>query len=99
MDRGIIEESLLTKDIEQIEMYAEEENLNLNKIYSVCQEASSTYISSNSNMLNSSLSNMTNDAKKLLKKRNEYANTLRRVIERYHMLTETTKRKFEDFKL
>ena len=99
MDKGIIDESLLTKDIELIDMYAKEENSTLLKICSICDEASQTYVSSNSSIINSYLNYMPNDADRLYKKREAYSDVLRRVIKRYNTLAYATREKFEDIDL
>lgn len=97
MNKGIINESLLPTDIEQIEMYSTEENEVLEKIHSACKEALSTYVSSNTSMINSHLSSMPNDANRISRKRVAYANTLKTVIQRYHLDAAATKRKFEEY--
>ena len=99
MNKGIIDETLLTKDIELIDMYTNEENNTLIKISSILDEASKCYVSSNTNFIDSALRSVSTDASKLLKKREAYSDVLRRVIKRYNTLAYSTREKFEDIDL
>jgi uncharacterized coiled-coil DUF342 family protein len=96
MNRGIINEAMLERDIENIEFYLNEENKILNKIYDAYQEALDCYSSTNTNFLSNHLNTLPKNISDIWNKRKQYTNTLQRVIQQYHMLSESTRKKFED---
>lgn len=94
MDRGIINESLLEKDIKNIEFYSNEENKVLNKIYTKFNDCCNNYKSENTSMLINDNNLIKNIIDSLYNKRVRYTDILLKVILQYNNLSNVAKSKF-----
>ena len=99
MDKGIINEPLLEKNIVQITYYGDEENKLLNKITKKFEEGTNNYKSKNTSSFLRNINILRNNTSLILTKRMAYANVLTRVIAQYHKLSDETVDKFSGGKL
>lgn len=91
---GILIHSLFSKNIEQINFYADEEYKNLNKICQVLQEINNNYNSENTNLLSNDVSIFKENINKISEKRVKYSECLNEVILKYNTLANETKQFF-----
>lgn len=96
MNRGILNQSLLEKDIEQINFYASEEIKTLNKICQKFEDGTSNYNSANTSLLLSNINNFKDSIDKLTNKRENYTYILNKVILQYDNLSELSKKTFNE---
>ncbi len=95
MNGGIIEKTLLLKDIEQIDLYYNEENKILEKLSKTFNDTMEEYESSdNSHLMLAEIDKLNNQTTELYEKRKRYTYVLNRVIEQYEYLTNRTKERF-----
>lgn len=97
MEKGIVNVDSLEKDIVNIDFYASEEKIVLNKIYLKMEECLNNYKSSNRALIIKSINNYGGDIKKIYNKRIEYTKVLRKVIEGYIAQSNITKSMFDNF--
>lgn len=83
MNKGVINENLLEKNIQQIEFYAKEEVEFLNKIYNKLEEFRENYVSENNAFLLPKINNYKKNIDDIHQKRKKYCNILREVIALY----------------
>ena len=95
MNKGLLNESFLDKDIEQINLYSNEENEKLKSICNKFTEISSLYSSTNTALILNSLNNLKGNIKNIYKKRIEYIGVLNRAKESYNLLSKETVVMFE----
>lgn len=95
MGKGIINQELLEKDIEYIDFYSNEENKLLNELNSEFQNMKEFYSSDNTFLFLKTVSDFSEDIKKILVKRNLYSVILNAVISLYHETTIEARKKIE----
>lgn len=95
MDKGILNITLLEKDIQQIKFYSSEENKKLNKICTKFEECCNNYRSENMSILMNDINKFKIDINNLSEKRKKYLDVLTKVILQYNELREDTKRFFD----
>ena len=96
MNRGILNQSLLEKDIEKINFYASEETKILNEICQKFEDGTSNYNSANTSLLLSNINNFKDSIDKLTNKRENYTYILNKVILQYDNLSELSKKTFNE---
>ena len=80
MEKGIIEQSLLEKNIEYLEFYSDEEKVMLNKIYNKVIDIVNNYISENSKLLINKNIHLKKNIDDIAAKRIRYTKILNKVI-------------------
>lgn len=95
MDKGILNQSLLEKDIEKIKFYSQEEKVKLNKLCNKFNEISKEYKSNNTVLLLNNVGNLKNNINQIYEKRIKYTEVLNRVISQYNRLSDETLKYFE----
>lgn len=99
MDGGLVVKNLLLKDIEQIDLYVNEENKTIEKLAQVFNDTMEEYQSDdNSKLMFEEIDKLSNQAVELLEKRQKYTYVLNRVIEQYEYLAQRTKEDFSNGK-
>jgi len=96
MDKGIMNITLLEKNIKQIEFYSKEEQNLLNKIYQKLEEDSNNYHSSNTSLFLNDITNSKENITKIAEKRAKYTAVLNRAINQYNTLANNTKNRFNN---
>lgn len=90
MNKGILNESLLEKEIEQIIFYANEEKTNLRKICNNLIELDNCYNSTNTKIFINNANNLKSKINTIYQKRIKYTNILKKVIINYNTLSNKT---------
>lgn len=86
MDRVIINQLLLERNIQQIDFYTNEEQLILNKISNQLYEISKNYKSNNNSLILEDINKFKEKITNLTKKRKQYNVVLNKVIQKYNDL-------------
>ena len=94
MNKGILNQSLVEKNIQQITFYSEEEQKKLNQICSEMIEASNNYKSSNTSIFTNHVTMMQKQIPIINEKRKKYADVLDAAIKQYHRLSGETRKAF-----
>lgn len=95
MNKGLLNETLLEKDIEQINIYANEEKEMLKNICNKFVEVSNSYNSTNSALLLNTVNNLKGNISSIYQKRTSYIGVLNRAISSYNILSNETVAMFE----
>ena len=95
INKGILNGSLLEKNIEKIKYYSSEEKKLLNKIDKELNEVSKNYNSNNTTLFLNSGSNFKTNIDSVYKKRNTYTTILNETIIKYNELTVATQQIFD----
>lgn len=95
MNKGLLNETLLDKDIEQIMLYANEEKENLKNICNKFIEISYSYNSTNTALLLNTVNNLKGNISSIYQKRTNYVSVLNRAISSYKVLSNETVAMFE----
>lgn len=96
MNKGIINQNLLEKNIQQINLYQEEETKILEKIYRTLKEGTKSYQSTNTALLLNEIHYIKKNIHLIEKKRVEYADVLNKAISNYSMLENKTIQTFNE---
>ncbi len=94
MNKGILNQSLVEKNIQQLTFYSNEEQKKLNQICVNMLEASTNYKSSNTSLLVNHVTMIQNQLPKINEKRTYYRKVLNDAINQYNRLSLETKRAF-----
>ena len=97
LEKGILNQELLERNIENIKYYLEEEYKYINKIYDKLNESSKYYCSFNTNLILEVIYNLPDNAEFLKNKREKYVIVLNKNIIKYNNLSIETKRIFNDW--
>lgn len=95
MDKGVLNESLLEKNIEQVQLYSDEEKESLTAICDKFYEFSKSYCSANTTILNNNIDELKSNISTIYAKRNQYVKILNEVIEKYDVLSNITVATFD----
>ena len=95
MNENILNKSLVEKNIEQINYYAEEENQTLNKIYEKLQMCADNYSTSNKALFLEKIANKDFVVSKIASKRAIYSKVLTNAIARYDRVSGETINRFD----
>lgn len=95
MDKGILNQSLLEKNIEQIKFYSLEEKQILNKIDKELNEGSKNYNSTNTALFLNNVGNFKNNIDFIYEKRIRYTTVLNEMIVKYNELSIATRQIFD----
>ncbi len=96
MNKGLLNESLLDKDIEQINLYATEEKETLKCICNKFLETSNSYKSTNTALLLNVVNNLKGNIGSIYQKRVDYVGVLNKAISSYNTLSNKTVTMFEE---
>ena len=96
MNKGIIDETLINKDIEFIDYYSEEETDCLRKLNSLFEDVEKNYSSDNTSLFLQSLENSESDILKFNEKRAKYILVLQKAIMKYKDAVENSKNIFKE---
>lgn len=91
MNKGILNHTLLEKNIEQIKFYALEETKSLNKVDKILNDAISNYNSTNTALFLNNESSLKTNINFIYEKRIKYTAVLNEMIEIYNELSEDTR--------
>ena len=95
MNEGILNSSLLEKNIKYIDLYSKEENISLNKICDNLMECSNNYNSSNVNLFLIDIESFKTNIDKIMEKRNKYTLILNKVMIQYQTVANDIQNKFD----
>lgn len=95
MNKGTLNETLLIKNINKIDFYANEEYKCLLKFYQELSSIRQVYNSNNINELQINLNNSKNNILKIRNNRKKYTEIMLKAIGKYQTLSENTKTFFE----
>lgn len=84
MNKGILDEFFLDKNIEQIKFYSKEEKISLTKICNIFGHTYNNYNSPNTYLLKNNVNNLKNNINSIYYKRLKYVSILNKVIVQYH---------------
>lgn len=87
MNTNVLDQPLLEKNVEQIKLYANEEQSILTIINNTMLSITDSYKSSNSNQIQTNITNFTPNITKIYHKRTTYTNTLTNVIAQYNQIS------------
>lgn len=83
MDKGIMNEPYVQKNIDLLDSYSSEEKAKLNQIFSRFDESTKCYKSPNSGLIKKKVSDLISNASILYSNRQAYSNTLDAAIKIY----------------
>lgn len=87
MDKALLKQSFLEKDIDKITYYTLEEKKILINIYNAIEEGLSNYNTTNKSLFTNTLINYFSNVEKIFNKRLEYIKVLKDVITKYKTLS------------
>lgn len=96
MDKGILNQSSLEKNIEQIKFYSLEEKQILNKIDKELNEVSKNYNSTNTALFLNNVRNFKTNIDFIYEKRIKYTTVLNEMISKYNELSFATRQIFDE---
>lgn len=95
MNKGVVNENLLIKNMEKISFYSNEEYQSLTKIFQKLDSVNGIYNSENTKILQSHINKFGEDIPKIKDNRNKYVEILKRVMTKYKTLALNTSIKFQ----
>ena len=95
MNKAILNESLLEKDIEKITFYASEEKKVLNSVFAQMNEFGNDYASVNFSAISNTNNILKSKIDFIYEKRMKYIKILNRVIKQYRSLSKATVKKID----